>query len=262
MTARLILALILLLRAAPGQDAASDRELWEPFAKWVEALRPLPPGEHKSLADAYKQSLTNMGVGNEEAQSRWQRINQMSGASIERSTTYWNGTFKLGGGPSEPLRLLQEAIYKRKPGRALDAGMGRGRNAIYLASLGWAVTGYDIARDALAVAQSYAKQSGVNITTIEAEHATFDFGASQWDLILCSYNGIGIADPKWPPIFSRALKSGGIAVKSFQLAMIASGWISPKVLVRYENLDPGVIDNDWTPSLTRRTFRLVVRKKN
>jgi methylase of polypeptide subunit release factors len=32
----------------------------------------------------------------------------------------------------------------RKPGTALDWGMGQGRNAIYLAGQGWDVTGVDI----------------------------------------------------------------------------------------------------------------------
>ena len=56
-----------------------------------------------------------------------------------RDQEYWNGKFN---DPKtrfrrEPSRLLVEAIAGRKPGRAIDLGMGEGRNAIYLAQQGW-----------------------------------------------------------------------------------------------------------------------------
>ena len=44
-----------------------------------------------------------------------------------------------------PNALLVEIVKGRTPGTALDADMGEGRNAIYLAQQGWQVTGVDIA---------------------------------------------------------------------------------------------------------------------
>ncbi len=38
---------------------------------------------------------------------------------------------------TSPTPLLVEAIKNRTPGKALDVGMGQGRNAIYLAQQGW-----------------------------------------------------------------------------------------------------------------------------
>jgi 2-polyprenyl-3-methyl-5-hydroxy-6-metoxy-1,4-benzoquinol methylase len=35
-------------------------------------------------------------------------------------------------------------VEARKPGRALDIGMGQGRNSVFLALKGWDVTGFDI----------------------------------------------------------------------------------------------------------------------
>src|SRR5258708_5913914 len=49
----------------------------------------------------------------------------------------------------EPNEFLVEMVRARKPGFALDVAMGQGRNALYLASKGWRVTGIDISDEAL-----------------------------------------------------------------------------------------------------------------
>lgn len=250
---------------------ASEQAIWEDFAKWSAELKALPPGERKPMMAVYVDRLVARGVEKEEAQRRANQVNTLRRASLEREAIYWNASFKLGGGPEDPLRLLQEAIRKVKPGRALDAGMGRGRNAIYLASLGWDVTGYDMATDALQVAQAYAAKAGVKLKTVQAKHDQFDFGENQWDLIVCSYNYMSASDPQWARVFWRALRPGGLVV--FQTAapggpIASSGSDIPAALevwkqfrlIRYENLDAGVVDDDWQPSRTNPTVRLIVRK--
>ena len=92
------------------------------------------------------------GMPREEAAARFLRINPLRRASVDRERIYWNAGFKLGGGPSAPLRLLQEALKNVKPGVALDMGMGRGRNTIYLAANGWQAYGYDMAPDGITAA--------------------------------------------------------------------------------------------------------------
>ena len=254
-----------------AQDqSASDVLIWEEYVKWVEALRPLPAGQHANPAEVYITALKERGISAEEAKRRWDRVSAIRRGSPDRERFYWDHTFKLGGGPSDPLRVLQEAIRNVPSGRALDPGMGRGRNAIWLASLGWNVTGYDISADALDVAQAYAKQAGVKVQTILSSHDKFDFGENQWDLIVCSYNFMDIADPKWPGVFWRALKPKGVVVwQTFlgvgasQAEIGASKLLEPWVrfhLIRFEDLDAGVVDDDWAPSRSNRTIRIVVRK--
>ena len=121
------------------------------------------------------------------------------------------------------------------------------------------------------VAQAYAGQAGVKIRTVEASHDTFDFGESQWDLILCSYNFMDPWDAKWPATLWRALQPKGIAVwqtsvrrETSQAPLKANALLDNWKqfhLIRFEDLDPGVIDDDWLPSRTNRTIRLVVRKE-
>jgi hypothetical protein len=52
-----------------------------------------------------------------------------------------------------PNGSLVEMVKGRKLGRALDVGMGQGRNALWLSQQGWETTGYDPAEKAVALAE-------------------------------------------------------------------------------------------------------------
>ena len=53
-----------------------------------------------------------------------------------------------------PNAFLMEVARSLTPGRALDIGMGQGRNAIWLAEHGWEVTGLEISREGARQASS------------------------------------------------------------------------------------------------------------
>ncbi|MBN8734388.1 MAG: methyltransferase domain-containing protein, partial [Acidobacteria bacterium] len=63
--------------------------------------------------------------------------------------------------PTAPTPLLMEAVRERKPGRALDVAMGQGRNSLYLARLGWDVTGFDTSRAGIEQARKAATTAGL-----------------------------------------------------------------------------------------------------
>jgi SAM-dependent methyltransferase len=86
--------------------------------------------------------------------------------------------------------------------------MGQGRNAIYLAQQGWAVTGFDPADKAVAQANATAAKLGVKLNTVVQGSEDFDFGENRWDLIVLSY--VGVRDVVDQVV--RALKPGGIVV--------------------------------------------------
>ena len=77
---------------------------------------------------------------------------------------------------------------------------------MYLASLGWDVTGFDISETGMAVARKSAEAAGVKITTINTSMEAFDYGVEQLDLIVATYEG--------PPGVRkvRGLKPGGLVV--------------------------------------------------
>jgi ketosteroid isomerase-like protein len=87
----------------------------------------------------------------------------------------------------KPNALLIQAVEGVQPGKALDAGMGEGRNAIGLAKLGWDVTGFDRAEGALAMARQQAKDQGLRITPVLQSDDEFDWGQERWDLVALLY---------------------------------------------------------------------------
>ena len=86
--------------------------------------------------------------------------------------------------------------------------MGEGRNALYLAKLGWDVTGFDPAGKAVALAQERASKLGLKINTAVTRDSAFEFGTEQWDLILYSWVGPGPS----AKTAIEGLKPGGVIV--------------------------------------------------
>jgi SAM-dependent methyltransferase len=115
----------------------------------------------------------------------------------------------------KPNAFLISAIKNTKPGKAVDVAMGQGRNAIYLAKMGWDVTGYDIADEAMEYAKKEAKRQNVQIKTIPQGSEEFDFGNQQWDLISIIYAGCIEEVPGMAERMKKGLKSGGMIVFEF-----------------------------------------------
>jgi SAM-dependent methyltransferase len=109
---------------------------------------------------------------------------------------------------TQPNAFLVEMTKRLTPGKALDVGMGQGRNAVYLAQQGWEVTGFDPADQAVAAAQDLARRQGVKLTTFVLRDDQFDFGTEQWDLIVLSYVGVRRVVSR----VHQALRPGGFVV--------------------------------------------------
>jgi SAM-dependent methyltransferase len=112
----------------------------------------------------------------------------------------------------EPNRLLVETVATLPPGRALDIAMGEGRNAVYLASRGWDVTGFDVSDEALRQANVRAMKAGVKIRISREGSETFDYGRELWALIVLSYAFAPVRDAAYVRRIRDALKPGGVVV--------------------------------------------------
>jgi 2-polyprenyl-3-methyl-5-hydroxy-6-metoxy-1,4-benzoquinol methylase len=64
---------------------------------------------------------------------------------------------------SEPNAFMIRMVTGRQPGRALDVAMGQGRNALWLASQRWTVTGFDISPVAIDDARKEAAKRGLQM---------------------------------------------------------------------------------------------------
>jgi SAM-dependent methyltransferase len=69
-----------------------------------------------------------------------------------------SGTENSPGRLWSPNPFLEECVGRLSPGLALDLGCGAGREAIYLASLGWRVIAIDLLPDAIEIAKTFASR--------------------------------------------------------------------------------------------------------
>ncbi len=109
----------------------------------------------------------------------------------------------------EPAQLLVTYLPLLPPGRALDVAMGKGRNAIYLASHGFEVVGLERDEESIRVCKDEAKRAGVHI---DARHTDLEnvescqIESSAYNLVICFY----YLQRNLFPRIKDALKSGGI----------------------------------------------------
>jgi len=83
----------------------------------------------------------------------------------------WDERYREGRGmPDEPSALLmQNRALLPAAGRVLDIAMGSGRNALYLASLGFRVTGVDVSTVAIELCREKAARLGLPVEAIVAD---------------------------------------------------------------------------------------------
>jgi len=135
--------------------------------------------------------------------------------------------FAYGTVPNQFLRSVAGSIPK---GRVLSLAEGEGRNAVYLAALGYQVTGVDGSEVGLRKALELARERCVAITTIHADLSEFEIEPEQWDGIIACYCHVpsAIRIPLHQAAV-RGLRPGGVFVlEAFSKEQLAYGTGGPK----------------------------------
>ncbi|WP_281557200.1 class I SAM-dependent methyltransferase [Thalassomonas sp. RHCl1] len=88
---------------------------------------------------------------------------------------------------TEANEFLQENVAVMPKGKVLSLAEGEGRNAVFLAKLGYSVTAVDSSQVGLDKAQKLAQAHGVSIECIHADLTDYDPGLCQWDGIVSIY---------------------------------------------------------------------------
>lgn len=98
---------------------------------------------------------------------------------------FWNERYQQPGYMygTEANDFLQ-SVAPRLKGPVLCLGDGEGRNGVFLAQQGLAVTSIDLSPVGLEKAQGLAKQRGVSLTTQVADLETWDLGTAKWGAIV------------------------------------------------------------------------------
>ncbi len=191
-----------------GTPTPEQLKTYEAFRAWITAQPPeVQRADDDVVFQRYADELRRQGKSDKEIAATIESFRQIGDrAEIER----WN---KILTSPkarfnTAPNAFLVEMTKGLKPGRALDVGMGQGRNTIFLAQQGWDSVGFDPADRAVAAAQDQASKLGVKITTHVARAEDFDWGDAAWDLIVLSYVG----GREHVPNVQRALRPGGMVI--------------------------------------------------
>jgi 2-polyprenyl-3-methyl-5-hydroxy-6-metoxy-1,4-benzoquinol methylase len=100
---------------------------------------------------------------------------------------FWNQRYgeegwAYGLGPNSFLEENWKELPKN--GKILCLSEGEGRNAIFLAHMGFSVTMVDISSVGLMKAKKRAQDENVSLETVEADLAEFDLGVEAWDGIV------------------------------------------------------------------------------
>lgn len=115
----------------------------------------------------------------------------MGQASVPVGMTTWDERFREGDYPQdpEPSPVLQEYAADLPAGRALDVATGTGRNAVFLATVGYTVDAVDQSREGLRIARENAATRGVDeqVNWIQADVPTFGFPTETYDLVTISF---------------------------------------------------------------------------
>jgi SAM-dependent methyltransferase len=194
---------------APAASAPTNVQIYEKFRAWFNMLP--PQGQPENPLDQYRKVLAADGISAAEIERHIRIINEQ-GQRLEIDR--WNRilTTPAAAFNRKPNAFLVDVTRGLTPGTALDVGMGQGRNAVYLAQQGWAVTGFDPADKAVSLAREEASRLGVKIDAVVQGHDEFDFGNARWDLLVLSYVG---ARGLVPRIYDSLRPGGKVIVEAF-----------------------------------------------
>jgi len=132
------------------------------------------------------------------------------------SLEQWNERYRAGEQLFEAPVPLVVKFAGPAPGRALDLAGGSGRNALYLAELGWRVTGVDGSPVAVDVLRARARERGldIDIHIADLERGEFEIPSGNYDLILDCYYLQRDLIPK----MQAAVRPGGMVISIVHLA--------------------------------------------
>lgn len=213
----MVLAMLVCLSSLGAQTPPDDESLWRAFMSWFKTV----PSVRTSPFTAWAQSQKAAGTPDPEIKRQMGVLVKMMLERTDWVELFYDKTFAvpLTGDPEtdgflsmKPSAIVVEAVKGVFPGTALDAGMGQGRNAVYLAQQGWQVTGFDLSGEAVKAAAANASQAGVQIDAVKASYADFDLGTARWDLIVMTYAWAPVDDAGFVSRLKTSLRPNGRVV--------------------------------------------------
>ncbi len=142
----------------------------------------------------------------------------------EDSERFWDERYRTEEAVPErgtSAFLVENRRLLPPQGRALDVAMGTGRNALYLASLGYEVTGIDVSGVAVARCREEASRRGLRIEAVQADLESYELSRAAYDIVIDFY----YLQRDLAPQLEAALRPGGVLVfESFTTEQRRFGW--------------------------------------
>ncbi|MDD2364798.1 MAG: class I SAM-dependent methyltransferase [Desulfuromonadaceae bacterium] len=144
--------------------------------------------------------------------------------------------FTYGTAPNE---FLLSVVDKIPRGNVLSLAEGEGRNSVYLASLGFEVTGVDSSAVGLRKAGELAAAAGVKVATIQRDLNEFVIEPESWSVIIGFY--CHLPSELRSKLFQAAVKGlvpGGIFIlEAFRKEQLKYGTGGPQSIDMLMSLD-------------------------
>ena len=189
-----------------------------------EATEHVPPdGAQAAIDDDGANTLVWVHEGNRWVAASW----TWARAGIQAERDRWNhGCPRARASITSRTRRSSTRSRARSRAPRSTSSMGQGRNAVFLATQGWKVTGVDISDAGLAIAREDAAKQNVKLDTVQSDIAKYDLGKDRWDLVTMIYAG---DDLKLVERIKPAVKKGGLFVTEYfaadsDVAKSAGGW--------------------------------------
>jgi SAM-dependent methyltransferase len=270
----LVALVVLLALMLPGHTQAQPSKdvIWQQFLEWLPSAPPVDAA--RMLFDQYRSRLISSGASTAEADRQMDIIRRTHRERPDAWRVMFNNIYQSStpGFSTQPNALLISTVEGRKAGRALDIGMGQGRNSVFLAMKGWNVTGFDISDEGLAAARKNAERAGVKLNAIREADDTFDYGSDRWDLIVFMYEPFPVTSAAYVERLRKSMKSGGlIVIESFGDEATTPNRpataIDPGQLLaafkdfRLLHFEDTMALPDWGARIKRRVVRMVSEKR-
>jgi len=146
---------------------------------------------------------------------------------------FWDERYRAADGyvfGTEPNDFLAAQAASIPPGPVLCLGEGEGRNAVFLAGRGHAVTAVDQSTVGLAKARRLAAARGVALTTLAADLADFSIEPGAWAGIVAIFLHLpALLRRKVTAQVVAGLRPGGVFISEvYSPAQLAFGTGGPK----------------------------------
>ena len=166
--------------------------------------------------------------------------------------TDWDARFAEPGWAfgTEPNDFLREQAHHLPPGRVLCLAEGEGRNAVWLAGQGYAVTAVDVSSAGLEKAQRLARERNVRITTACADLASYVIEAGAWQGIVSIFAHVprAVRQRVHAGVLTGLAPSGVLLLEAYRPQQVGRGTGGPpddERMLDLERLRPELGALEW-----------------